>query len=429
MRLNLRQQLTLSFLWFSLNFQSAALLPVVVPAQILLFVAPGTAGNVQQATFLGWLSAVGSLVALLVQPVVGALSDRTSSPLGRRRPYILAGGAVLLVGVAGLAAARGVVTFVIAFLLAQLGSNVATAAYQGLLPDRVPREQRGTASGYLGAMTILGNVGSLALAGVWLSQSGFERGAARFYFASAVILVLGIGITVAGVPERPTRRAPAMATRSLVDAINRLFLSPWQHENFRWVFLTRAFVMLGLTLFLTFIEYFFAQVAHVQNFVQSTAALAVLALGGAIVGALTLGILSDRLGRVRVVALATGCMTLASLTFVVAPDVPLWPLGLLFGVGYGAYTSVDWALAVDSLPELAAAGKDLGLWSIASTLPAVIAPLIGSLLIAGVDALTHQTAVGYRAVFALASLCLLLGAVFVLKIREARLAPALVPSP
>jgi MFS family permease len=144
-RLNVRDQFTLSVLWFSLNFQSAALLPVVVPAQILLFVAPGSAGNVQQATFLGWLSAVGSLVALIVQPVVGALSDRTVSRLGRRRPYILIGGALLLAGVAGLAAARGVAAFVGGFLVAQLGSNVTTAAYQGLLPDRVPAEQRGTA--------------------------------------------------------------------------------------------------------------------------------------------------------------------------------------------------------------------------------------------------------------------------------------------
>jgi MFS family permease len=414
-----RQQLTLSGLWFALNFQSAALLQVVVPAQILLFVAPGSAGNVQQATFLGWLSALGSLVALLVQPVVGALSDRTQSRLGRRRPYILLGGAVLLVGVAGLAVARAAAAFVAGFLVVQVGSNVVTAAYQGLLPDRVPAQQRGTASGYLGLMTILGNVGSLAVAGAWLNDLGIQRGAMRFYLLSGLVLIVGLGLTVAGIREGPSR-APATVGASLIGSMRRLWLEPWHHDNFRWVFLTRAFVMLGLTLFLTFIEYFFAQVAHITNFVQSTAELAVLALGGAVIGALTLGMLSDRVGRVRLVSVATLCMTLAALTFVIAPDVPLWPLGLLFGVGYGAYTSVDWALAVDSLPEPTAAGKDLGLWSIASTLPAVIAPLVGSLMITAADATTRQAALGYRAVFALAAVCLLLGAVFVLKIQEAR---------
>jgi MFS family permease len=177
-------------------------------------------------------------------------------------------------------------------------------------------------------------------------------------------------------------------------------------------------VMFGLSLFLTFIEYYFANVAHVTNFVQSTAAVAVLALGGAVIGALTLGMISDRIGRVGIVAVASGLMTTAALAFVVAPHVPLWPLGLLFGAGYGAYTSVDWALAVDSLPAVGAAGKDLGVWSIASNLPAVLAPLVGGLVIGGGSALGFSTEVGYRSVFALAGLFLMAGAVFIFRVQE-----------
>ena len=419
-RLSVRQQITLSLLWFSLNFQTAAQLAVVIPAQLLLFVAPGAVGNAQQAIALAWLSALGALLALVIQPLTGAISDRTTSPLGRRRPFILLAAVIYLIGIGALATAQGLLVFVLGFTLAQVAANMGTAAYQGLLPDRVPPEQRGVASGFLGMMTILGNVGSLGVA-AWLlgnvvSGPGLANtvrtGAARYYLAGAAVLVIGVLVTVIGVPEAPTG-APHPRVPFL-----QLWLAPLRYAKFRWVFLTRMSVMFGLTLFLTFIEYYFANVAHVANFVQSTAAVAILALGGAVVGALTLGMVSDRIGRVGIVAVASGLMTMAALAFVLAPHMPLWPLGLVFGAGYGAYTSVDWALAVDSLPALSAAGKDLGVWSIASNLPAVLAPLVGGVVIGGGSAVGIGTEAGYRSVFALAGVFLLLGAVFVLKVQE-----------
>jgi len=426
-RLSIRQQITLSVLWFSLNFETAALLPVVIPTQLLLFVTPGGVGNAQQALVLGFLSAIGALLALITQPLTGMVSDRTASRLGRRRPYIVVAAVIYVAGMLALAAAPGFAIFVIGFVLAQIAANVGTASYQGLLPDRVPADQRGTASGYLGLMTILGNVGSLVAAALLLSNvsagpglaAAVRSGATRYYVLGIAVLVIGVLVTVVGIDEHPSNQPQPLRRGSVgVSRFFDLWLAPMRYGNFRWVFLTRASVMLGLTIFLTYIEYYFANVAHVTNFVQSTAAVALLALGGAVIGALTLGMVSDRIGRVGIVAVATGLMTLAALTFVVAPHIPLWPLGLLFGAGYGAYTSVDWALAVDSLPSLGAAGKDLGIWSIASNLPAVLAPLVGSLVIGGGTALGMTAEAAYRSVFALAAGFLLLGALFVFRVQE-----------
>jgi MFS family permease len=425
--LTLRRHLTLSFLWLALNFQSAALLPIVLPVQIVQFVAPGEVGSAQQAVFLGVLTTAGGVLALFVPPLVGALSDRTRGPLGRRRPYIVIGAVLLTAGAYVLASPRGVLFLLAGLLIFQVGGNTVTAGYQGLLPDQVPESQRGAASGYIGLMTILGNAGSLGIAALLLGQVNASsaasdatlRNTALYYTLTGIVLAGGALFTVLGVHERPLTAEIAAKLRSgprrsFADA----WLTPWRHRDFTWVFLTRASVMLGLGLFMTFIEYYFAHVAQIPNFVQQTAALAILALAGAALSALTLGILSDRVGRVALVCFATICMSVAALAFVVLPrGTPLWPLGILFGVGFGAYSSVDWALAVDVLPSPHAAGKDMGIWSVATTLPAILAPLLGALVLTVAGNL-DQTALGYRAVFGLAVFFLFAGAVCILLVRD-----------
>jgi Na+/melibiose symporter-like transporter len=421
--LSARRQLVLNLLWFGANFQTAALLPVVVPAQVLLIVAPGTFGSAAQAGYLGWLAAGAAVAALVLQPLVGALSDRTRSRWGRRRPHVVWGTAVTLLGAAGLASARQPWTYAAGFLVLQAGSSAATAAYQGLLPDLVPRSQRGSASGFLGLMTILGNAASLGLAAVLLSSAGAGRtagiapGAAAFYGITAVALGVCCAVTVAGVAEPSSEDRPPAPRRGARAAL-AAWAEPWRTRNYRWVFVARFLVITGLTLFLTFIEYYFAQVVRTPDFVQATAAVALVALGVAVVGAVALGFLSDRTGRVPLAFAATLVMALAAVLFLAGGGaIPLWWLGATFGLGYGAYWSVDWALAVDSLPSLGAAGRDLGLWSLASTLPGVAAPVLGAALI-GAGAAFGHTAAGYQAVFVAAGVSFVLGAVAVLGVRE-----------
>src|SRR5207302_3220553 len=91
-KLSIRGQLVLNVLWFGLNAQSAALLPIVIPTQIVLFITSNQVGSAQQVLFLSWLIIGASIISLFMPPVVGTLSDRTASGFGRRRPYILIGG-------------------------------------------------------------------------------------------------------------------------------------------------------------------------------------------------------------------------------------------------------------------------------------------------------------------------------------------------
>ncbi|HLJ67588.1 MAG TPA: MFS transporter [Chloroflexota bacterium] len=424
-RLTIRQQLTLSFLWLSLNFQSGAMLAVVIPAQVLLFTWAGEAGSARQAWLLGVMATVGAATATVIQPVVGAISDRTLGAAGRRRPYIAAGTVVLIAGLAVVAYTDQLVLFLLGFALVQIGTSVSTAAYEGLLPDRVPSDQRGAASGYMGLMSIVGTIASLAIATAVLgsvadtsaSFPDIRHGVQIYYAFTAIIMLVGALVTIVGVREAPLTAAerPGRIDWKRLDQ----WIEPWRHANFRWLFFSRATVLLGLTLFMTFIEYYFARAAHVTHFIQTTAIVAILALFGAVFSALGLGIFSDRSRRVPIVFFATACMALASLAFVLSSDLTLlMPLGVLFGLGYGAYTSVDWALAVDVLPSQRDAGKDMGLWNSVSTLPTIIAPVAGSAVI-GIAAHYGREDLGYRLVFALAVVCMVVGAVLVTYIQEA----------
>lgn len=430
------QQLILNLLWFPLNATIAALLAIVIPTQILLFVPSNQVGGADQAKVLSGLVVVASLVSLLMPPLIGALSDRTRGKLGRRRPYLIIGGLLLIASTPLLVNTYTLVDFLSGLALLHIGMNIISPAYQSLVPDRVPEEHRGMASGYVGGLTILGSMASLGMAAALLggvNQHAFNADLVRhnvgiYYIITVTLMTIGIVITVIGVHETPYHHTSSSVERkrTLAGIAWRLvhhWVEPWHKYNFTLVFLTRTAIMLGITIFMTYVEYYFARVQNVSNFVATTALIAVLALGGGVLSGILSGVLSDRIKRrAPIVCVATLFMAATSFAFVVVPGnlgFWLWPLGILFGLGYGAFSSVDWALTIDALPSLKEAGKHLGLWNASTTLPAIFAPLLGGFII-GIVNVHGQIELGYRLVFACATVFLIIAAIGILFVRERR---------
>ena len=142
-------------------------------------------------------------MAVVWQPIVGGVSDRTVTRWGRRRPFIFAGTIGDLLFLTGIALAGNYWWLVVFYFLLQFASNTAQAPYQGLLPDVVPEAQRGEASGYYGVANLVGIATGTIGAGLLLSH--FGRGAA--IASIGLVLLTTMLATVLVVPE--TQRGEA----------------------------------------------------------------------------------------------------------------------------------------------------------------------------------------------------------------------------
>jgi MFS family permease len=398
--LSTRDHLNLSIYWFSLNFHWGAMLAVILPIEVL-----GRSPEASKGLALGLVAGVGSLIGMVAQPVAGAFSDRCRHHWGRRRPFVLGGALINAAGLLWMPRTTSLFALAAAFVLVQLGNNISGAAYQGYIPDQVPSQQRGKASGYMGLMSMLGTVSSFGVAALLVSPGNTHP----FYTILALVLLLGAAVTVWKVPDTPAPEHQPSSRMSWIDSL--------RNPDFLWLSITRALVMLALYAMVTFVAYFIRDRIGLPNFVGATLVVSSIALGGSLVSALLAGALSDRIGRKGIVSVASLAMAVAFLFFVVAPTWNvILTVGVLFGLGYGAYTSVDWALALDVLPDKNRVARDLGVWGFSSTLPQTLAPLIGGALLYWLAPVGW----GYSGIFLLATLSSLAAAGLVWRIRSVR---------
>ena len=98
------------------------------------------------------IQVAGVIIAVLVQPTAGSISDYTISRLGRRKPYILIGSLLDVVFLVGIATSNTVLALAAFVVLLQFSANFAQGPFQGYVPDLVPAPQVGLASALVGLM-------------------------------------------------------------------------------------------------------------------------------------------------------------------------------------------------------------------------------------------------------------------------------------
>jgi Na+/melibiose symporter-like transporter len=419
----------LSLYWFGTSALWTAILITALPQQALAIGGDAVKGRTLGVVLLG-----GALVSMIVAPFFGALSDRIITPFGRRRPWIVGGTLMCILGLIGLAYfprpndLSSLPLFIIAFMWVEFWNNLATAPYSALIPDVVPAEQRGSASGWYGLMNMLGNFAG-GMAALIFTRAG-QTDVVSIYYFIAVLLFVGMLGTVIFVKEPPVTYIPRPFHWG---EFIRGLAAPLGDHDFRWVFLTRFLMVMGTFTVQEFLQYFMRDVipdfklfgAQVAENAEAAVSFFILALLlGAVGSSLVAGILSDRIGRKVMVYIASGLQAAVPLVFVFYGSFGLVvALGIVFGVGYGAYQSVDWALASDVLPSEEDHARDMGVWHVADTFPQVIAtPIAGFLLDQGqaVGRRSGAPHLGYSVIFLLAAGYFILGTVLVRKIRKVR---------
>ncbi len=387
---------------------------------------------------LSLIAGLQAIVAIIVQPISGAASDRLVTPWGRRRPLMVAGVAVQLVLLVVLALSGSYWAILVVMLCIEVASNTAQGPYQGLLPDLVPRGQRGLASGFLGGAQMAGQVIGVAVAGV-LAASGHVALAVLFTAAS---LGLGTLITLAGVEERdgrsgaphlPRLRWRALGRGRFTDlgrwrrAVRTMVLEVWggdvlEQRDYLWLLASRLAILMATGTLQPFVYYYLEDSIGLG----SRSGTLVAPLAGAVVlvallAAIPGGAMTARWGRVRTVALSAVCGAVGAVAFAVAPSyLSLFAIAIPFGLALGIFLSADWALLTDVAP-LGEAGRYLGLSNTVTAAAAVLAVAVGGPV---ADLLNGMHAgAGYRAVFALAAIEFVIGAWAVTHVHE----PAAMP--
>ena len=435
-RLNHLDFIVLSLYWIAIGYLWNSLTALILPDMIIQFV-----GREHEGLAASFLKSLGTLVAILWQPVVGGISDRAITPWGRRRPFIAVGTAGDVLFLIGIALAGNYWWLVACYFLLQLASNTAQAPYQGLLPDVVPVPQRGTASGYYGVANLVGIASGTVGAGLLLAHLG--RSAA--IGSIVVVLVTTMLVTVFFVPDRAVPVEGQF--RDAREMLSKTFGVPFRNRNFLWLMASRLLIFMGFGGLQNFAFFYFDNVFFQHDRKATTIAASTLlglSIGVAALITWPASRLSDRSGR-RPLIFAAGLLGAAGTLFLVfshymwVPGGLLEPLarflrvpelaaqatltGLVIGLGLGIFFSVDWAFIQDVIPPHEG-GLYMGFSNIATAGAGIIAVFIGGPILDTFNAGPRLLGLpgGFPVVFGLFAVWFVIGSLSILKVPEKRVA-------
>lgn len=391
--------------WFGIWMAQLTPIQLLLPLQVDAILQPED--WTQSVVAFGIISGIAGACALLAYPITGALSDRTTSRFGRRRPWILAGTIVFAVALTLLGLQTTIVGVGVFWSLALIGFCMLTAALTATISDQVPVNQRGFVSGWVSAPQALGTVFGIILVTVILTSI-------PGYPLMALLLILLVLPFLAVVPDEvlPKILRPPFTLPALVKGF---WVNPVTYPDFGWTLLSRVLVNIGNALGTTLLLYFIMfGLGREETAADDLLMLTLVYLVFFILAALGFGKLSDKIGQRKPFVYAAAYLQgLAALIIAFVPDFTItFIAAAILGLGYGCFMAVDQALATQVLPNSHTRGKDLGIMNIATTVPQAVAPLLGAWLVA--------VFAGFTGLFVVSAIAAALGGLAILPVKKVK---------
>jgi MFS family permease len=345
--------------------------------QVLLPLKAEAIDSAGKAVLLSHVAIFGAITASIANLLAGAISDRTTSRFGRRRPWMVVGGLATVASYMFLITADTELKLLLGVVGFQLAFNLLFSAMLAVLPDRVPDAQKGRVAAFLSLGHPIGASAGVVLVG------GLLVGEAARYIAISVVLLLAIAPFALGLKDEPLapNARPPFRWRAF---LSELWVDPRAHPSFALAWISRFMVLVAITLTQSYMLFYLQDALHFptlfpgQRSEQGMALLTTVANSANVCCGMLGGMLSDRLKRRKLFAFGAA-MTLAAamVTFSLVPGWPVVVLGfVIFGCGVGCYYAVDIALVSQLLPSQRDAGKDLGVINLANTVPQALAPML-----------------------------------------------------
>lgn len=362
--------------WFILGYGAAQAGAFICFIPLLTLLLPAKAeliGGADKALLLSQTAMLGGLSAAAANLLFGSLSDRTRGPLGRRRPWILAGLALVAVALALIGGASGPVQLAVGVVAFQLAVNALYAPLTALVPDMVADTQKGLISAWAGAALPIAN---LFTAVVVTRLAGSPPVQFAVVIAVAAMMILPFALTVRE-PRSP--RSAAAPPRLSFDAL--------KDRRFFWTFVSRLLVESAVAINTLYLLFLLQDLPGARprgwSALELFGALLIASTVAAALGGFIGGVGSDRLRRRRIFVIAGGVGMAAALALMVA--WPAWPGPLagqlLFGAAHGLHATTVAAMTAEILPDRSAAGRDLGVMNMAIALPQSLAPASAAVLL------------------------------------------------